>query len=386
MSLIIRVLACVSLFVSFAPPALSTALPTEIVPLTKRDDGCAGGGYVVNPVIGSDKGDPFCEARFGTTGEVVSELEVWSSKKGITGVMITYSSGKSVMHGDQGKDNPQTMTLGTGELVSSARLWGNGKGQHLGHIYIKTNKQEFEAGMRKPNDGFEIDVGGGLLVGVKGATGKDYIEYLGLIFLEAKIEKIRIGDVNFDEDPTGTSINIAPVYLIRSSFGNPAGSTGNVTFSVTGSNEVTQSSTWEQSSMMSFGISLSVEVEAKLFGIGTKTTGGFEWSKQDSKSSGGSKSEKVTISNTAGPMSLKPGQGKSCKIFAQKGEDDFPYSSTVRMTLEGGKEISFQERGVLKSVQYSEATASCADANNSTQWSGTPANPPKGVTILSTGE
>ena len=383
MSFIIKALTCVSVFASFA---LTASLPTEVVPLTKRDDGCAGDGYVATPIIGSTKGDPFCEARFGNTGEVVSGVEVWSSKKGITGISITYSSGKSVMHGDQGKDQSQTMTLGTGELVSSARLWGNGRGQHLGHIYIKTNKQEFDAGMPKPNDGFEVIVGGGLLVGVKGATGKDYIENLGLIFLEAKIEKVKIGDVKFDEDPTGTSINIAPVYLIRSTFGNPVGSTGNVTFSVTGSNEVTQSSTWEQSSMTSFGMSLSVEVEAKAFGIGTKTTGGVEWSTQDSNSSGGSTSEKITISNTAGPMSLKPGQGKSCKIFAQKGEDDFPYTSTVKMTLEGGKELSFQEKGVLKSVQYSEATASCADANNSTQWSGTPANPPKGVTILSRGE
>ena len=383
MSFIIKALTCVSVLASFA---LTASIPAENVPQTKRDDGCAGGGYVVNPVIGSAEGDPFCDVRFGTSGEVVSELEVWSSKKGITGVLVTYSSGKSFMHGDQGKDQPQTMTLGTGELVSSARLWGNGRGQHLGHIYIKTNKQEFDVGMEKPNDGYEISVGGGLLVGVKGLTGKDYIQNLGLIFLEAKIEKVEIGDVKFDEDPTGTSIDIAPVYLIRSTFGNPAGSTGNVTFSVTGSNEVTQSTTWEQSSMTSYGASLSVEVEAKPFGIGTKTTGGVEWSHQNSNSKGGSKSEKVTISNTAGPMSLKPGQGKSCKIFAQKGEGDFPYTSTVRMTLEGGREVSFEEKGVLKSVQYSEATASCSNANNSTQWSGTPENPPKGVTILSTSE
>ena len=383
MGFVIKALTCVFVLAS---SALTALLPTEIVPFTKRDDGCVGGGYVVNPVIGSRDGDPFCEARFGTTGEVISELEVWSSKKGITGVSVTYSSGKSVMHGDQGSDEPQTMTLEAGELVSSARLWGNGRGQHLGHIYIKTNKQEFEAGMKKPNDGFEVNVGGGLLVGAKGATGEDYIENLGLIFLEAKIEKVKIGDVKYDEDPTGTSINIAPVYLIRSTFGNPAGSTGNVTFSVTGSNEVTQSTTWEQSSMTRFGASLSVEVEAEPFGIGTKTTGSVEWSHENTNSNGGSKSAKGTISTTAGPMSLQRGQGKSCKILAQKGEGDFPYASTVRMTLEGGREISFEEKGLLKSVQYSEATASCADANNSTQWSGTPANPPKGVTILNKGE
>ena len=138
--------------------------------------------------------------------------------------------------------------------------------------------------------------------------------------------------------------------------------------------------------MTRYGASVSVEMEAKAFGIGMKTAASAEWSHKDINSNGGSKSEKVTISNTAGPVSLKPGQGKSCKNLVQRGEGDFPYTSTVRMTLEAWREISFEEKGILKSVQYSEATASCADANNSTQWNGTPANPPKGVKVLSTGK
>ena len=64
-------------------------------------------------------------------------------------------------------------------------------------------------------------------------------------------------------------------------------------------------------------MSMSVEIDSELFGIGAKVTGGYEWSVEHTTDKGGSKSEAVTVSNTAGPMVLSPGQGK---IFAEKGE------------------------------------------------------------------
>lgn len=364
----------------FAASALAAVLPTERLSLTKRDDACSANGLAPRNFVGASGGTPFCENRLQSSGEVLSGLEVWSDDKGIFGIALTFSSGTSVTYGNQGNGRTDNLNLVPGELVQSARLWGNGKGQHLGHIYIKTDKQEFDVGMPKPNDGYASNIGGGLLLGAFGGIGDTYLQGMGFIFLGAKIDHIEIGDVQFDPDPTGTSTNIAPVYIVDSTFGNPRNSTGAVSFSVAGAEAVTTSTTWTQTTTGTFGMSMSVEVEAEPFGIGAKITGGFEWSVEHSTSKATTKTDTITVTNTVGPMVLQPGHGKECKIFAQKGEGNFPYTSTVTLKLVDGSDVSYQEKGELQTVQYTEAKASCVDANQPIKWEGTLQNLPQGVT------
>ena len=365
---------CTSIFTT---SALAAVLPTERLSLTKRD-ACSAGGMAPVHIVGGHGGTYFCENRLQSSGDVLSGLEVWSGNKGIFGIQLTFSSGNNSMYGHQGDEKSESLKLEPGELVQSARLWGNGKGQHLGHIYIKTDKHEFDVGMPKPNDGYAIDVGGGQLLGAEGYAGDKYLQNLAFLFLKAKIDRIEIGDIHFDPDPTGTSTNIAPVYIIDSTFGNPSNST--VPFSVAGAEAVATSTTWEQTTTGKFGMSMSVEVEAKPFGVGTKTTGGFEWSVEDSTSKATTKTDTITLTNTVGPMQLQPGQGKQCQIVAQRGDGNFPYTSTVTLKLADGSDVSYQETGELKTVQYSEVKASCVDVNQPIKWEGTLKNPPKGVT------
>ena len=164
--------------------------------------------------------------------------------------------------------------------------------------------------------------------------------------------------------------------------GNPAGSTGNISFTVSGSQSVTQTTTWDQSTTGTFGMSISVEVEAEPFGIGAKTTVGAEWSVSKTSSHGGSTSDTITITNSIGPISIGPGHGKACKIFAQKGTGTFPYTSTVTLNLEGGGVVNYQEKGSLDEVQYSNAFATCDDNDDPSTWDGTQANPPAGVKLV----
>ncbi|KAL8792380.1 MAG: hypothetical protein Q9195_004993 [Heterodermia aff. obscurata] len=363
-----------------ATSALAAVLPTEKLPLSKRDDACNSGSLAPIEWVGGNGGTYFCENRLQSTGEVLSGLEVWSDDGGIFGIQLTFSSGTSVTYGNQGNGRTDNLNLAAGELVESARLWGNGKGQHLGHIYIKTDKQEFDVGMPKPNDGYAANIGGGLLMGAFGYTGDKYLTSIAFLYLGAKIDHIEIGSVQFDPDPTGTSTNIAPVYIIDSTFGNPRNSTGPVPFTVAGAETVTTSTTWTQSTTGKFGMSMSVEVEAEPFGIGAKITGGFEWSVEHTTSTATTKTDTITVTNTAGPMVLQPGHGQECKIFAQRGEGNFPYTSTVSLKLVDGSEVSYQEKGELQTVQYTEAKASCVDANQPIKWEGTLQNPPKGVT------
>ena len=265
MGLIGQVVACIGALASLATAA---ALPSEIHELTKRGTPCDNGPWAPVLTIGGNEQQNFCETRFQSEGKIIQGLEVWSDDKGIYGILFTYSTGETALHGSQ-SGTSQSLTLASGEIITTATLWGNGKGQRLGHMYIKTDKQEFDTGMEKAPTGYPIQTGGGILVGAVGATSDSYLDNFAFLFLNSKIVSIEIGSVQFNPDPTGTSNNIEPVYLIQTNMGNPAGSTGNVSFTVSGSESVAQSTTWDQSTTGTFGMSVSVEVKAEPFGIGT---------------------------------------------------------------------------------------------------------------------
>ncbi|KAL8659876.1 MAG: hypothetical protein Q9202_006921 [Teloschistes flavicans] len=368
---------------AIASLASSVILPENTKQLARRD-ACSSGLFANVLVIGaSSGGDDFCESRIESSGEVISGLEVWFDKKGVKGILFTYSGGQVSMRGSQIGDN-KAIKFAPGEQVLAATLWGDGKGRRLGHIYLKTDKQEFDVGMEKQNNGYQINVGGGLLVGVTGATA-DYIARLAFLFLSPKVVSVRVSDMKIDSDPTGSSDNLEPSYLIRSSMGNPSGSNGSVSFKVTGSEKVTQSTTWEQSSTATFGGSISIEISGQIAGIGTKATTGFEWSFSDTSSQSTQISDEVTLAQEIGPIVIAPGHGKACQIFAQKGNGNFAYTSTVTLNLSNRQSIQYQENGNLVSVQYSQVQASCDDANDPKDWSSTTNNPPAGVQIVGKG-
>jgi len=379
MGLIMKALASIAALSSLASTA---ALPVDTKQLVRRD-ACADGPHGNVLEVGGSTGDHFCEIRIASTGEIITGLDVWSDDSGVKGISFTWSGGHAVMHGTQ-PGKAQSITFAPGEKVLEARLWGDGTAKQLGHIYLKTDKQQvFDAGKPPPNDGYQIDVGSGLLLGAYGNNG-DSIDSLALLFLATEISSASIGGIKFDSDPTGTSDNIAPSYLIQSTMGNPSGSHGNVSFTISGSEAVAQSSTWEQSTTGTFGMSLTVEVAAEPFGIGAKITGGVEWSVAHTSSNSATTTDTITITQSAGPISIAPGFGKACKIFAQKGTGTFPYSSTVTLNLADGTTLSYQEPGKLVSVQYSQAYASCEDSNNPIDWTSTTNNPPSGVQIVGT--
>ena len=377
-----QTLTCLSVLLGVTS---AIALPAVLRERTTSDEACKSENFAQRHFIGGESGDEWCAVPFKKTGDVVTQVSVWSDDDGIRGIQFSFSGGSSPsMQGEQGQGSAQNLNLKAGELISTARLWGNGKAQHLGHIYLKTSHgQEFDVGMKKPNDGYDIDVGGGLLLGGTGHTDDNFINEMALIFLRSKIEGATISEINFDsdQDPTGSSKNIRPVYLFDSSFGNPADSDNEVPFTVSASQTVKSETHWEQSATTSFGMSGSVNVEAKIFGIGASATAGYEWTAEDGSTEGGSQSEEFNLASSIGPIVLKPGQGKRCKIVAQKGEGDFSYTSTVTLHLEGGGEAKYQEAGKLKTVQYVDAKGSCDDADQPIKWDATTDNPPKGVKV-----
>jgi hypothetical protein len=61
---------------------------------------------------------------------------------------------------------------------------------------------------------------------------------------------------------------------------------------------------------------------------------------------------------------LGPGQGVSCVAVYGEGVGDFPYNSTVTVSLQNGKSFSFEESGVLRVDDASNVEVECSDDNN----------------------
>ena len=382
----LQALACIS---AMAAPVFSAALPgNEFLPslvpayrpIQARQDACSNGPWSGPLEIGG-QGTHYCECKI-RNGELITGLEVWSDSDGITGILFTYSGGEADMQGYQ-TGSSQSLTLAPGELVINAALWGDGTGDHLGHIYLKTDKQDFDVGMSKPNNGYQIDVGGGLLLGAYGTIGSSHVGSIGWLFSAAKIDTISIGNIEFGTDPTGTSTDIQPSYLLKSTMGNPSGNEGNTTFTISASETVTQSTTWDQSTTGTFGTSASITVDAAPLGIGGSVTAGYSWDVSHTTDTSTSTSDAVTLAQTAGPISIAPGHGKMCTIVCQKGDGSFPYTSTVTVKFIGGASFSYTEKGTLQSVQFSEVDASCVDEDDSSQWTSTTDDPPAGFKIVS---
>ncbi|KAL8630092.1 hypothetical protein Q9189_004228 [Teloschistes chrysophthalmus] len=338
----IKILAFIAVIASFAVHQVAAALPETTKLLAIRAT-CSR--------------DPVTNIIWTTAGLYADVLMVGGSGH----------AGHASMQGSQTGDTSQEIKFTPEERVLVTTLWHDGKFRKLGHIYLKTDRQEFDVGMKKPKHGYQIDVGSGLLVGALGVTS-DYIVDLSFLFLSCKIESVSISDIKFVSDPRGTSVNLAPSYLIRSTMGNPSGSADNVSFSVTGTEKVMQSTTWLQSSTESLGGSIEVQVSSTILGVGTSVTGGFTWTDSDTSSQSTLISDEVTLTLTAGPFSIAPGHGKACQMFAQKGDGSFPYTSTVTLNLDDGQKIPYQEDGKLLSVQYSKVQAICTDANDPKDW------------------
>jgi hypothetical protein len=164
---------------------------------------CKDGPWEDLLVIGdTNDGDGFCETRW-SEGTVVTGIEAWASKRGVEGIQFYYSDGKpSKLYGTivgQGKSVHWDPSVDT---ITQLRSWGNGRGQHLGRLEVKTAKGEHldQGKDTSGQDTFEYNVGSGIMLGAFG-TSSSLIESLGFYFLKSKIDKISMDDVVFDETP-----------------------------------------------------------------------------------------------------------------------------------------------------------------------------------------
>ncbi|OGE58267.1 hypothetical protein PENARI_c001G09519 [Penicillium arizonense] len=103
------------------------------------------------------------------------------------------------------------------ETVKSLSLWGNGKGTNLGRIKFTTSKgRTFDCGGHGGKTEYPMDVVSGLWVGIRGNCGAT-VDNMSVFFL-TRVDSMKIKDVKFKNDSTGTSQGIKPKVLKSTQF------------------------------------------------------------------------------------------------------------------------------------------------------------------------
>ena len=334
------------------------------------------GPFTVGNVIGGRNGEQFTECRI-FEGIVVKKLGVWSNKKGIAGLKVTYSDDSvSKVYGSQW-GNFDEITIAPKETIKSAKLWGNGKGTRFGHIELHTSDdQTFDHG--KDVDGqnaYPTDVGSGILAGVCGRSGVE-IDCLGLIFVRS-VASMTVNEVKYAALPkSGEPGAPKPVLIDEGTIANDGESDLNWGFTnkVTLTQSHAHSLAWQWHMHNKLSVKYTFEAGIPLthmktsWELGAEVDWGFD---RTSTNTDTYTTTKDLTWNIGGVLKTK-GKPIYCKAISVQGKLDINYSwkRTCYFTNPTDK-LSFTETGTFTKEEYLSASAQATNDAGETL-SGTP--------------
>ncbi|EMD32057.1 hypothetical protein CERSUDRAFT_126974 [Gelatoporia subvermispora B] len=307
-------------------------------------------------VVGGFGGLPFqaCKWVMNQSGLVVKGLDVWYNSSELRGIQVTFSDdSRSNVFGTPSNTHA-SVTFVPGERITSLTLWGNGHGTRTGRIRLTTSAgQTLDVG--KNTSGLKANnaaIGSGILVGMVGRSGND-IDMLGPVFLNGEVTNISISNVVYNPPLTGSS-GISEMTLDQVHYSNPPNATQDLPWVFQGSLQRTTTTSFTQATSITYGLSVSTEVSAELFGIGGKVGSTYTWQSTSLKQTTTSTSFAKTLTWEISGV-LGPGQGITTTSFCQQGVGNTKYIATVTLELSDGTVSSYQESGVFSGVVYSDA-------------------------------
>jgi len=215
--------------------------------------------------------------------------------------------------------------------VSQLKTWGNGKGQYLGRVYLRTKKgAELDVG--KDTDGqdtFETKVNSGILLGAFGGSG-DKIDRLGFLFLKSSIDKITLEDVVFKETPEELNKRMEGLETVIVDYADHTNANSNSTeiFTFTKSETKAASKKFSQSATHTFGWSNAIELSGKILDLGASSTTTLKYDYSHTSSEESSEDHSVALTYTVA-TNLAPGQRVFCRATAMSGTYKGEYTATA---------------------------------------------------------
>ena len=312
-------------------------------------------------LVGGRNGDKFSECRIDE-GIVVKKLGVWSNDKGLEGLKVTYSDDSvSKVHGST-KGDFNEITIAPKETVTSAVLWGNGKGTRSGHITLHTSAdQTFDHGKDiKGQDAYPTDVGSGILAGVCGRSGAE-IDCLCLIFIRG-VESMKVGEVKYGALPKpGEQGAPKPVIIDDGTIVNDGEADLNWGFT----NKVTLTYTHTHTTAVQWHISNKVSVKwsfeagvPEISKTSVEVAGEFEWGWDRTRTTTDTDTTTRDLTWNIGGVMKPKSKPIYCIATAVQGLAEVDYSWKRTLFFTNPKdELSFRENGKFSKIEYLQATA-----------------------------
>ncbi|KAJ5294680.1 hypothetical protein N7508_009501 [Penicillium antarcticum] len=306
------------------------------------------------------------------TGGLVERLGVWASGKDIIGVSIKFTNDETTKKMGSGGwgDYLEFIFEDASEIVKSLSLWGNGKGTNLGRIKFTTSKgRTFDYGGHGGNKEYPMDVGCGLWVGIGGNCGAT-VDNMSVYFL-SKVESMKMKNVKFKNDPTGTSQGIKPK-MIKSAQFPWLGKSYDYKFERPRLENETHTVTETKSHSTTLGLSLTEtwSGEVDLFvaksklEVGATESVSHVWSKEDSTAD----STEITDGMTAGVSGKIESANDAVSIEAvtYTGTLDIDYTATIEVKMASGASYEIPTNGNMKKVAYSKIYMNVRPINEDT--------------------
>ncbi|KAF3020098.1 hypothetical protein E8E14_004865 [Neopestalotiopsis sp. 37M] len=301
--------------------------------------------------VGGQGGNAFSNTNFSNGPTVVKYLEVYKNNGALTGLLLEYTDGTRQRIGKANSD-VTSITFAAGERLTFLGLWGNGVGSRCAGIRLITNKnQKLECVVDKNHNEYPQPVFSGIIAGARGRSGEE-MDILGLIFVRP-IQKISItiNDTDWRNNPIGTNAFINSTILSQSVITNPEDDP--LAWSFNGAQTVTESHTFTQSATTTWGV--SVEVSASIFDIGVKAT--TFWERASMTSNATTHEESATMGTTISGT-LEKGETILCTTTCLLGTLDLQYTSHVKIIVDTGATLEYDEAGEFKNSVYAYAQTS----------------------------
>jgi len=312
--------------------------------------------------VGGGKGTEWCAAK-QSSGIIINGVEVYYDSKGVNSLQwfFTDDTKGDVIGHAKGDHQKLSWDPSAGELITSFKCWGNGKGQWLGKVSIQAGKDKtLEVGKNvKDQDTFDQKTESGILVGAFGRADEDRVISLGLLFLKSKIDKMSVEDIVYDEKPEDLNKKkkgLSLVHIDSRDYLNNSPTNATYTFQM--ADKRATSKTHSVTQTHTLGISEAWEASGELLGMGVKETTTLSYSYANAKTEESSATDEVLIQYMIATP-LKPGDHIYCRSTASRGVYDGTYSCSVHIHLEDGSIWQFKSKGEMKQVQWTTASGEC---------------------------
>jgi hypothetical protein len=312
--------------------------------------------------VGGSKGTEWCAAK-QSSGIIINAVEVYYDTNGVNSLQWYFTDGTKgdVIGHAKGDHKKLSWDPSAGDLITSFKCWGNGKGQWLGKVSIQAGKDlSLEVGKDvKDQDTFDQKTESGILVGAFGRSDKDRVISLGLLFLKSKIDRMTVEDIVYDEKPEDLnkkSQGLNLVHIDKRDYKNDTPANATYTFQM--QDKRFTSKTHSVTQTHTLGISHAFEASGELLGMGVKETTTLNYIYTNAKTEESSATDEVSIQYMIATP-LKPGDHIYCKSTASRGVYDGTYQCNVHIKLEDGTIWQFKAKGEMKQVQWTTASGVC---------------------------